>query len=82
MYGDIKKGSIAEDEIKETALKLIHLVSNNPKYNPTEQGNVDFEAIHKESQTAVDTAMDEILNPKLILPSKKDILETIRKLEF
>ncbi len=82
MYGDIKKGSITEDEIKTSALRLIQLIARNPKFDVSEQGNVDFEAIHKEAQVAIDMAMEEVVNPKLVLPTKAKLLETLRQLEL
>lgn len=82
MYGEIKKNGINEDEIKNVALKLIQLVARNPKFNASEQGNVDFEAIHKEAQIAIDMAMEEVVNPKLVLPTKAKILEVLRQLEL
>ena len=82
MYGEIKKNGINEDEIKNVSLKLIQLVARNPKFNASEQGNVDFEAIHKEAQIAIDMAMEEVVNPKLVLPIKAKILEVLRQLEL
>lgn len=82
MYGEIKRDSRREDSLKKAALRLIQLIALDSRFDPTEQGNVNFEEIHKLASETIDVAMDEILNPKLVLPSKSDILETVRKMDL
>lgn len=82
MYGDIKKESTVDDEIKETALRLIQLVSKNAKFDVEDDEEADFESILGAAITAVTDVMNGIVHPEIKLPTSKDILETIRKMEI
>lgn len=82
MYGEIKKTSVSNDAISQEALKLVKLISLDSKYDANKHGNVDFDLIQKDAYKVIDDVIQGILNPKLILPSKADILAALRKLDI